>query len=75
MGAGARLDADGAHKNAALFGDTKVLQSSPGERPRTVFNDVFILLIYIIYMYIFQLYFVLSLVPVHNRSQGGASPP
>ena len=30
-GADARLDVDGAHKNAVLFGDTKVLQSSPGE--------------------------------------------
>ena len=69
--ADACFGADGAHKNAALFGDTKVLQSSPGERPRTVFNDVFILLIYIIYMYIFQLYFVfVTVVPVHDRSQG-----
>ena len=29
--ADARLDVDGAHKNAVLFGGTKVLQSSPGE--------------------------------------------
>ena len=29
--ANARLDVDGAHKNAVLFGGTKVLQSSPGE--------------------------------------------
>ena len=31
VGADACLDADGAHKNAALIGNTKVLQSSPGE--------------------------------------------
>ena len=29
--ADSRLDVDGAHKNAVLFGGTKVLQSSPGE--------------------------------------------
>ena len=32
--ADACLDANRAHKYAALFGDTKVLQLSPGERPR-----------------------------------------
>ena len=29
--ADACFDADGAHENAVLFGNTKVLQSSPGE--------------------------------------------
>ena len=64
--ADARLDVDGAHKNTVLFGDTKDLQSSPGEhRPQyrqlLLFYDVFIVLIYIIYIYI-QLYFIFSLV-------------
>ena len=30
-GADARPDVDGAHKNAVLFGNTKVLQSSSGK--------------------------------------------
>ena len=80
MGADACVGADGAHKNAVLFGDTKVLQSSPGEHPTSarrlsVFNDKFIVLIYVIYIYI-QLYFIFSLgVPVHNPPLGGASAP
>ena len=55
------MDADGAHKNAVLFGDTKDLQSSPGEhRPQyrrlLLFYDVFIVLIYI-YIYILSIIF------------------
>ena len=62
MGADACFDADGAPKNEALNGDTKVLQSSPeSTRPQsrrlTVFNDVFILLIYILYIVSIIFYF------------------
>ena len=62
-GADARLDVDGAHKNAVLFGDTKVLQSSPEStcpqsRRLSVSNDVFIVLIYILYILTIIFYFV-----------------
>ena len=74
---GARLDADGAHKNAALFGDTKVLQSSPeSTRPQsrrlTVFNDIFIVLIYVIYIYIFNYILFFFNGAVHNCKAGPA---
>ena len=56
--ADARLSVDGAHQVGVLFGNTKVLQSSPeSTRPQsrrlTVFNDIFIVLIYVIYIYIY----------------------
>ena len=77
MGVGARLDADGAHKNAALFGNTKVLQSSPeSTRPQsrrlTVFNDVFILLIYILYIVSIIFYFFTLVCP--NMTDRKAEP-
>ena len=79
MGADACFDADGARSVAVLFGDTKVLQSSPGEHLTSVssapvFNDIFVVLIYVIYIYSIIFYFFTG-VPVHNRSQGGASAP
>ena len=62
------FDADGAPKNDALIGDTKVLQSSPeSTRPQsrrlTVFNDVFILLIYILYIVSIIFYFFTLVCP------------
>ena len=74
MGADACFDADGAHKNAVLFGDTKVLQSSPeSTRPQsrrlTVLNDVFIVLIFFFNF----IQFFHTGVPIHDRSQSGAS--
>ena len=73
-GAVACLDVDGAHKNVVLFGETKVLQSSPGEHPTSarrlpVFNDIFIVLIYVLYIYI-QLYFIFSMVPYTTARRG-----
>ena len=68
MGADACFDADGARSVAVLFGDTKVLQSSPGEHPSSsrlfsVFNDVFIVLIYIIYVFSIIFYFFTLVCP------------
>ena len=77
-GAVACLDVDGAHKNVVLFGETKVLQSSPGEHPTSahrlsVFNDTFIVLIYVIYIYIYSIiFYFFNGVPVHNRKAGPA---
>ena len=73
-GAVACLDVNGAHKNVVLFGETKVLQSSPGEHPTSarrlpVFNDIFIVLIYVLYIYI-QLYFIFSMVPYTTARRG-----
>ena len=63
VGADACFDADGAHKNTALFDDTKVPQSSPEStcpqsRRLSVSNDVFIVLIYILYILTSVFYFV-----------------
>ena len=76
MGADACVGADGAPKNEALIGDTKVLQSSPeSTRPQsrrlTVFNDVFILLIYILYIVSIIFYFFTLVYPymTAKRSQ------
>ena len=57
-GADAQPDVDGAHKNAVLFGDTKVLQSSPGEHPTSVSSaphlQLYIYCINVCYIYIFN---------------------
>ena len=76
-GPDACFDADGARKNAVLFGDTKVLQSSPeSTRPQsrrlTVFNDVFILLIYILYIVSIIFYFFTLVCP--NMTDRKAEP-
>ena len=76
-GAVACLDVDGAHKNVVLFGETKVLQSSPGEHPTSarrlsVFNDIFIVLIYVIDIYIYSIIFYSFNGAVHNRKAGPA---
>ena len=77
MGADACFDADGAPKNEALNGDTKVLQSSPeSTRPQsrrfTVFNDVLILLIYILYIVSIIFYFFTLVCP--NMTDRKAEP-
>ena len=77
VGADACFDADGAHKNTALFDDTKVLQSSPEStcpqsRRLSVSNDVFIVLIYILYILTIIFYFVhwcAHTQPLARRSQ------
>ena len=76
-GAVACLVVDGAHKNVVLFGETKVLQSSPGEHPTSarrlsVFNDIFIVLIYVIDIYIYSIIFYSFNGAVHNRKAGPA---
>ena len=55
-GPDACFDADGARKNAVLFGDTKVLQSSPGEHPTSVSShlQLYIYCINVCYIYIFN---------------------
>ena len=68
MGADACVGADGAPKNEALIGDTKVLQSSPEStrplsRRLTVFNDVLIVLIYILYIFSVIFYFFTLVCP------------
>ena len=77
VGTDACFDADGAHKNAALFDDTKVLQSSPESTcPQSgwlsISNDVFIVLIYILYILTIIFYFVhwcAHTQPLARRSQ------
>ena len=73
MGADACFDADGAPKNEALNGDTKVLQSSPeSTRPQSrrlsVFYDVFIVLIYT-FNSILSLRWCAGTQPLARRSQ------
>ena len=79
-GADARPDVDGAHKNAVLFGDTKVLQSSPGEYPSSVSSSLRLqrcnILIIFIYIYIYNISIIFYLFcwcartqPLARRSQ------